>query len=135
MRQPGPLLVGLYAWTVTVMLGAVLIDVVWASQMSTDAPEVAAEVRDFLLVLAAMPAVTAIGAIAVSGDHKPAGYPLVASFVLVVFAVLAPVFLSGIIGEVDRALGVRVGPWLRIGDAGLASILAFVGLRASWRNT
>jgi hypothetical protein len=117
------------------MFGAVLIDVVYANLMSTSAPEVLAEVRDFLLVLAAVAVLTAIGAIAAAWDHKPARYALVASFVLVVFAVLAPAILSGIIDEAERALGVRVGPWLRIGDAGLASVLAFVGLRESWRIT
>jgi hypothetical protein len=134
MRQPGPLLVGLYAWTVTVAFGAVLLDIVDATQVPRSSAAVLAEGSDLLLGLASLTVLAGIGAIAASWEWKPARYLVVASLVVVVAAVLTPAVLSDVIQEAERALGVRVGPWVRLGAGGLASILAFVGLRESWRH-
>jgi hypothetical protein len=35
---------------------------------------------------------------------------------------------------VERSVGVAIGPWLRLGTSGLASVLAFLGLHESWRG-
>lgn len=138
MRQPGPLLIGLYAWTVTVAFGAILLDVVYASQVRRGSPAAMAEAGDVLLGLAALTvlaAIVAVAAIAASWELKPARYLLVASLVVVVASLLTPALLSDVVRDAERALGVRVGPSVRLGEAGLASILAFAGLRASWRSS
>ncbi len=134
MRQPGLSLVGLYAWTVTMAFGATLLDAVYASRIATDSPLILAGVGDFLLGVAALSVLFALAAIAASWELKPARYLLVASLVVVVIGLLTPALLSETIRDAERALGLRVGPWVRLGESGLASILAFIGLRAFWRN-
>ena len=134
MRQPALYLAGLYAWTVTIAFGAVLLDVVYAAQFPSDATVVPAEVSDFLLGVAALTVLAGIGAIAASWGWKPARYLLVASLLVVVVGLLTPALLSGLARDAESALGVRIGPWVRLGECGLASILAFIGLWESWRH-
>ena len=114
--------------------GAVLLDVAYANQVPGNSAVVPAEVSDFLLGVACLTVLAGIGAIAAAWGWTPARYLLVASLVVVVVSLLTPALLSGIIRDAEGALGVRVGPWVRLGEAGLPSILAFVGLRESWRN-
>jgi hypothetical protein len=129
------MVVGLYAWTATVAFGAVLVDVVYAAQASTGATSVPGEAADLQLGVVAVTLLMAIGAVAVSWDRRPARDPLLASLVVVVAALVTPLVLSGPVGDAEAALGVRIGPWLRLGVAGLASVLAFVGVRGAWRST
>lgn len=135
MGKLATLLVGLYAWTVTIAFGAVLLDVVYASQVTPDSAVIVGEMRDVLLGLAALTVLTAFGAIAAVWEWENARYLLIASFAVVVISMLTPVILSGIIGDAEESVGVRLGAIVRIGEAGLASVLAFLGLWESWRLT
>ncbi len=94
---------------------------------------VVVEMRDVLLGVAALTVLTAVTAIAAVWDWENARYLLVASFAVVVISMLTPMILSGVIGDAEETVGVRLGAWVRIGEAALASILAFLGLWESWR--
>ena len=133
MGKLATFLVGLYAWTVTIAFGAVLLDVVYASQVAPDSAVVVVEMRDVLLGVAALTVLTAVTAIAAVWDWENARYLLVASFAVVVISMLTPMILSGVIGNAEETVGVRLGAWVRIGEAALASVLAFLGLWEAWR--
>jgi hypothetical protein len=134
MRQLGGLLVGLYVWTVTTMFGATVVDVVYAAQVPGRATGAQAEVADFLLVLAGLTVLAAIAAVAASWEWTPARWPIVASLAFVVLGLVGPALLLDVVREAETASGVRLGPWLRVGFAGLASLLAFLGPWAYWRK-
>lgn len=90
--------------------GAVLLDVVYATQIPVTSPLVRTEVSDILLVVAGLTVFAAIGAIAASWGRKTARYLFVASLAVVMVGLQTPALLSGIIRDADSALGVRVGP-------------------------
>ena len=126
MRWPGWLLVGGYAWTVAVAFGAALLDVVHASPAGGSAPAGESEAADVLLALIALAIATGLGALAASADRPLVRGALLASLGILVGSLFAPSLLGGFVGAADGA-----GSWLRLGLAGLASLLAFVGLWAS----
>jgi hypothetical protein len=127
----GPLLVGFYAWIVAVSCGAILLDVVYARL----AADVVTDVRDLLLGIVAVTIVAGVGAVAAAWTFAAPRYLLLASVVLVVVEPLVPALLSGVVRDAEGALGVAIGPWIRIGGSGLASVLAFFGLWAFGRAT
>ena len=127
-------LVGIYAWTVTLAFGAAVLDVVYAAQLRGGSTAGAGEAADALLGLTALAVLVGVGAIAASWDRKPAVALLVASLAIILVGLPAAALLAGVVGDVEQASGVRVGPWLRLGGGGLASVLAFAGLWASWRR-
>jgi hypothetical protein len=116
------LVVGLYAWAVTVFFGAVLLDVAY----SRAAPEAAAAAdgRDLLLLVGGSALLVGLGAVAASWDAPTARALLIASLVVVslefVVAPLAPRL-------VDDLADTGIGSWLRLAIDGSASLLAFVG--------
>jgi hypothetical protein len=81
-------------------------------------------VGDLLLAIAALAVLTGIGAVAGTWGRKPARYLLLASLAVVVVGVLTPALVADIVRDAEGALGVRVGPWVRLGEGGLASTLA-----------
>lgn len=127
-------MVGFYAWVVTAAFGATLMDVAYAAQVAGDRAVVLGDVSDLLLAVTAMTVVVAIGAIAVCWGRKRARNLLIASLAVVAVGLLTPILLSGIVRGAEDLLDLRVGPWVRLGEAGLASILAFAGLWESWRK-
>ena len=120
------LLVGAYVWLVAVCFGGTLVDVAYASVVSGDP----ADVRDLLLGLSVMAIVAGIAATTAAWEWGAAGYLLLVSLVLVVGELVAPVFLSGSIIDAEGALGVGLGPWIRLGVSGSASVLAAIGFWA-----
>ena len=126
MRWPGWLLVGGYAWAAAVAFGAALLDVVHASPAGGSAPAGESEAADVLLALIALAIATGLGALAASADRPLVRGALLASLGILVGSLFAPSLLGGFVGAADGA-----GSWLRLGLAGLASLLAFVGLWAS----
>jgi hypothetical protein len=128
------MLVGLYAWTVTLAFGATLIDVVDAGPIPSGPSAVPSEAGDLLLAISALAVLTGIGAVMGSWGSTLASYVLVASLAVAVVGLLTPTLVGGIISDAERALEVRIGPWVRVGEGGVASILAFVGLWESWRH-
>lgn len=126
MRWLGWLLVGGYAWAAAVAFGATLLDVVDASSTSASATSGRSEAADLLLVLTSLAIVTGLGAVAAAGDRPLARGALLASLGILVLSLFAPALLIGIVGEAAGA-----GSWVRLGLAGLTSLLAVVGLWAS----
>ena len=126
MRWPGWLLVGGYAWAAAVAFGATLLDVVDVSSTNASATAGGSEAADLLLVLTALAIATGLGALAASADRPLVRGALLASLGILVGSLFAPSLLGGFVGAADGA-----GSWLRLGLAGLASLLAFVGLWAS----
>lgn len=125
-RWPGWLLVGGYAWAVAVAFGATLLDVVNASPAGGSAPAGESEAADVLLALTALAIATGLGALAAAADRPLVRGALLASLGIVVGSLFAPSLLGGFVGEADGA-----GSWLRLGLAGMASLLAAVGVWAS----
>jgi hypothetical protein len=133
-QQPGILLVGLYAWIVAMAFGASLLDVVYAAHVPGDSTVDLGEVSDLLLGITALTVLAAIGAITASWGWKTARYLLVASLVVVVAELLTPAVLSQLVRDAEGGLRISIGPWVRLGESLLASVLAFVGLWQSWRR-
>jgi hypothetical protein len=133
MQTLGLLVVGVYAWAATVALGATLLDVVYAAQPDGGSTAVPAEAGDLLLALWAGTVVIAIAAVVASRGNRQAQLLLVASLAVVLVGMLIPA-ASGLGVDVEQSIGIRVGPWLRLGVTALPSILAFAALWACWRG-
>jgi hypothetical protein len=123
-RHVGLLLVGAYAWIETVLFGAILLDVVRATQVP-DARM--GEVRDALLGIGVLALLTGLGAVAAWWQTRTVSALLLASLALLSVEFLAPALLSQAVRDVEAASGFRIGPWIRLGVSGSASVLAFVG--------
>lgn len=132
MQRLVPGLVGLFAWTATVAFGATLLDV--ADAAGDGSTSTSSEAVDLLLAITAVTILTGIAAIAATRDRPRTRAFLAASLAVLVIGLLTPAFLSGIVDDVARSTDVRVGPWIRLGEGALVSVLAFVGLWTSWRN-
>lgn len=133
MWRLGRIAVGFYAWAVTTAFGAALIDVVYARDASDGSTLIRAEASDVLLAIAALTVLAAAGAIAATWDRGRARTYVVASFAVVIAGLLTPTLLGAAVGPAEHG-SLGVGPWLRLGEAGLASLLAFIGLWEAWRR-
>ncbi len=125
----GSVVVGLYAWVVTVSFGAVLLDVVY-SNLAPEAASAFSEVADFLLLIEAVMVLAAFGAIGLTWNSRVVRNLLIASLVIVILGFIAPAFLSPFLHNGNSALGGVI----RLIIGGLASILALVGLYKFYRN-
>ena len=113
-----------YAWLVTLDLGAVLLDIVYARAV----PEAAAafsEAGDFLLLIRAVSIVAAIAAIGLAWRSRLARYTLLASLLVSLLGLSIPAFFALF---VSGPVGPGFGTGLRIAISGSTSILAFVGV-------
>ena len=126
----GSLLAGFYAWVVTVLFGAVLLDIVYA-RLLKDVPGASAgtavfsEVSDVLLRIGFVTVLAAFGAVAASWRSAAARNLFIASLLFLALEFFLPMFASPFIESVER---LDLGPWLRVIPTGLASILALAGL-------
>ena len=127
---PGPvgsLLVGFYCWVVIAFFGAVLLDTVYANAMrgvldSAEAATVFSAASDFLLLVVALAALAAIGAIGSSWQSILARNLLVASVLLVIAELFAPIVLRPL--HLEPNAGLRV----RLLLSASASVLGLLGL-------
>ena len=128
------LVIAAYAWTISVFLGAVLLDITYANLLmdtlgSDVVGEVFSEAADFLLCLGSAVILSAIAAILFSWKSRTARYLFIGSLLVLLLEFIGPVFLQLIPGI--RTL--IPGSWMRIIPAGLASMLAFAGLLANFQ--
>jgi hypothetical protein len=128
------LVIAVYAWTISLFLGAVLLDITYANLLadtlgSDMVGEVLSEVADFLLCLGSAVIVSAIAAILFSWKSRTARYLIIGSLLVLLLEFIGPLFFQLIPGIVTLI----PGPWLRIIPTGLASWLAFAGLLAYFR--
>jgi hypothetical protein len=129
VRTFGSLAVGLYAWVAAVSFGAVLLDIVY-SRLVAEARTAFAEEADFLLLVSAVTIVAAFGAIVLAWNAKAARNLCIASLVIVVSGLFAPVLLSPYL----QGAGSSLGTGIRLAISGLASLLAFLGFYKLRRN-
>jgi len=128
------LVIAVYAWTISVFLGAVLLDITYADLLvetlgSDVVLEVFTEAADFLLCLGSVVIVSAIAAILFSWKSRAARYLFIGSLLVFLLEFILPLFFQFLQGIVTLI----PGPWLRIIPPGLASWLAFAGLLAYFR--
>jgi hypothetical protein len=133
MRRAEPALTGLYAWSTALALGVVLADMVIAGQPGIGGAA-RSEVGDLLLLSSGAILVLGVGATAASVGHRSASWPLAASVVVLVVGLFTPLWFGGVATALEAALGVAIGPALRLAEASLVSILAFIGFWGSVRS-
>lgn len=123
----GSLLVGFYGWVVSALFGAVLLDIVYASTMrgvfdTAEAAPVFSAASDLLLFLVGLAVLAAIGAIASAWQSIQARNLLVASVLVIVAELFAPIVLRPLLLESNA------GTWVRLLGSGSASVLGLLGL-------
>jgi len=139
-RSLGRLLSGCYAWILAVFLGAVLLDIVYASLLDAvegfrAGPFVYSEVSDFLLFLGALTVLFALAAIVLSWPVTSARNLFLASVLLLVgFEFLAPLLLFPVLRSSQGSSAPGLGPFIRLAPTALASLLAFAGLPGLYRD-
>ena len=127
---PGPvrsLLAGFYSWMVIAFFGATLLDTVYAKAIrgvldSVQAATVFSAASDFLLLVSALTALAAIGAIGSSWQSSLARNLFVASILLVIAEPLGPIVLRPLLLEANA------GRWVRLLMSASASVLGLLGL-------
>lgn len=92
----GSLIAGFYAWMLTVFLGGILLDIVYANRLqdalsNREITRVFSEVSDFLLLPGFMTLLAGFGAVAVSWKSRYARNLFIASLLLLMFEFLIPV--------------------------------------------
>jgi hypothetical protein len=122
--------VGFYSWAVTVFFGAVLLDTVYSNWVS-EATAAFSVVSDFLLTIGMVTFIAAAAAIALSWKLSIARNYFTASFVVMLFEFLIPVFFSQSIMVTETPGLVSA---IRIIINGAASALAMLGLRQFYRQ-
>jgi hypothetical protein len=132
LKRLGLLVIGFYAWMITIFFGAILLDILYANLLSdrlsnSAGNAVFSNVSDSLLWLGFMVVLAAIGAVVFSWKSKVTRNLFLASLLIVIFEFIVPVFFSQLIVKTQTG---NLGPWLRIVLSGSASILAFIGLYA-----
>jgi len=126
-RPVGSLLVAFYCWVVTALFGATLLDVVYARAIRgafdpAQAATLFSRAADFLLLLVALGVLAAIGAIGGAWQSSLARSLLLASALLLVGEVLAPIVLRPFV------LAPGAGAWVRLLLGASASALSLLGL-------
>jgi hypothetical protein len=119
------LVVGFYAWIISIFFGAVILDVVYAIllgkyPMTSGTAKLFSEVSDFLLRIGFFTVLAALGAISFSWRIGIARNYFIASLIVLSVEFLAPFFVS------EAAL--NSGYWIRVIIGGAASVLAIIGL-------
>jgi hypothetical protein len=130
---------GLYAWSVAVFFGAVLLDVVYSKLLDKASESVAqsvyGEVSDFLLILGAFSIIAALAAIGFSWSNRSATYLLASSLAVLLSEFLGPIVLFPLVRTLPDSSILAIGPLFRLVPIALASLLALSALRASFRQT
>ena len=125
---------GVYAGIVTALLLATAADLRQAAQGGTDGLARVSGMGDLLLLATTFAILAGLGAVAATYERRRALVLYAASLVFLVAGLLTLPVLSGAIEDAERATGVAIGPWIRIGESILATILAWAGVWASRRE-
>lgn len=121
---------GSYTWLVTVSLGVVLLDILYA-RLVPEAAAAFSDVSDLLLLVAPLTLLAGLGAIAFSWDTPPARNLFIASLCVILAGPFIAALLSAILRDAQGALW---GSGLRITLSALTSILASIGLYNLYRR-
>ena len=136
MEKLSAIAVGFYAWISATFFGGILLDIVYFKLLSDglnvlESTGVFSEIADALLCLGAVVFLAACGAIAASWKSRTTRSLLIASLLMLILEFVTPVFFSWLIPDTQNY---SFGPWLRLTLSGLASLLAFLGLQAYYRQ-
>jgi len=136
MEKLSAIAVGFYAWISATFFGGILLDIVYFKLLSDglnvlESTGVFSEIADALLCLGAVVFLAACGAIAASWKSRTTRSLLIASLLMLILEFVTPVFFSWLIPDTQNY---SLGPWLRLTLSGLASLLAFLGLQAYYRQ-
>lgn len=115
-------MVGLYAWMVTVLLGAVWLDRVYSRQLPGESLA-SGEAADLILLIGGATLLAGLAAVALAWQANTARVYFVASLAVLSLEFLGPVLLAPFLPDTPGA-----GAGLRIAIHMLASLLAFIGL-------
>jgi hypothetical protein len=133
MHRAGLVLSALYAWSTALAVGVVVADMVIAAQPGVADPA-GSEVVDLLLLFTAAVLILGVAASGATAGHPAASRPLVASLVVLVVGLFTPLWFGGVAAALEAALGIAIGPALRLVEASLVSALAFIGFWGSVRS-
>jgi len=136
MEKLSAIAVGFYAWISATFFGGILLDIVYFKLLSDglnvlESTGVFSEIADALLCLGVVVVLAACGAIAASWKSRTTRSLLIASLLMLILEFVTPVFFSWLIPDTQNY---SFGPWLRLTLSGLASLLAFLGLQAYYRQ-
>jgi hypothetical protein len=123
-KLAGSILVGGYAWILSISFGTVLLDILYANQVP-EAKTAFSKVADFLLLVNFVSLLSALAAIALSWNVKTARNLFIASLLVSLSQLLIPAFFAPFIQNTPE---LSIGPWLRIIINAAASILALIGM-------
>ena len=134
------LLAGLYVCIASTFLGAVLLDVVYASAASgnPDSIEMAAlfsRAADFFLFLGVATFFAGLGAIFAVWSLPSARNLFIISLVFAAAEFLIPVFLGSLLLKAQVSSGLHIGAWIRIVGHALSATLALVALWKFYPST
>jgi hypothetical protein len=128
----------LYAWSAAVFLGAVLLDVVYSSLLGDAGgaflQSVYRQVSDFLLIIGAPTFLTALAAIALSWDSRPARNLFLISLLFLSLEFILPVMLLPVLRTPPDSVALGISPYIRLVPLGLASILALTAFCTLFRE-
>jgi len=127
------LLIGAYAWLSTILLGMTVLDVALAGGIrgagSTIGPSTSREIADLLLLVMVLTITAGLLAVAAAWQSRTARGPLSISVVLAIGLVVGPPLLAGPIEVLEAAIGIALGPLLRLAWGISVSGLALLALR------
>ena len=119
------LVVGAYAGFLTAYFAAILLDVVHANAGTTPGSPDAA---DGLLVLFGLCGLVGMAALSAAAPRPRARNLLILSLALLGLELFVPLLLAGTVITAGEALGVSLGPWIRLAAIGGALAAALAGL-------
>jgi hypothetical protein len=131
MEKVASFFTGLYVWIINIFFGAILLDIIYSGLIASrniEAAEIFEEVSDFLLIVGAVVIIAAVVSIVLSWKSKIARYLFIASFLIIIFEFLGPVFFSKFVQEFAG------GQWIRLAISGISSILASTGLHYFYKH-
>ncbi|MFN2119711.1 MAG: hypothetical protein ACK2T0_04930 [Anaerolineales bacterium] len=119
LQRFGQLVIGLYAWTTAVYFGCVWLDVIYA-RLAIEPGAAFHAVPDVLLALVAGMIVLGMVAITLTGNSPAAMKLLVASVILALLMIPAPMLLSGVLQGAASTLGAPIRVLLTACVSGMA---------------
>jgi len=126
------LVVAVFAGFATTYLGAVVLDIVRTEAAATVVG--GSEAADRLLVLFGLTGLAGVAAVWAAADRPKARNLLILSVALVSLELFVPLLVAGPVAGVEDAVGIRLGPWVRLAAAGGAALTAWLGLWAASRG-
>jgi hypothetical protein len=135
MKKSAYLLIGLYAWIVSIFFGAILMDIVYSRAASIDldpfdTATLFSQGADFLLLLSTLTLLAGVAAIIFTWSYPSPRNLLIASLFFVAAELFIPPSFGSFLFRLQTAWGIHIGTWVRLVESVFSSILAFISL---WR--